>query len=236
MACETVLIEQGALQLDVSGLQFVDPSGVSLLRDLSRRRARLGRCSGFLTELLREREPSPAQPTPPSDGDGALVERLRAGDPDAFERLVRQYCGRMLAAARRLVGTEDDARDAVQEAFLAAFRAIDTFAGAARLSTWLHRIVLNAALMKLRSRRRRREEPIDDLLPRFDEDGYWAEPTSAWDTSSDVLLERSLLGVTPNAVKTRLHRARQALRTLLEREFVGQADRTPSNQRAARPA
>src|SRR5262249_14100424 len=156
--------------------------------------------------------------------------------------------------------------------FLAAFRAIDTFAGAARLSTWLHRIVLNAALMKLRSRRRRREEPIDDLLPRFDEDGYWAEPASGWDTSSDVLLERqetramvrnpidrlpanyrsvlllrdieeldtdevaSLLGVTSNAVKTRLHRARQALRTLLERELVGQAGRTPSNARAAQPA
>ncbi|HYV55911.1 MAG TPA: sigma-70 family RNA polymerase sigma factor [Candidatus Nitrosopolaris sp.] len=272
MACETVLSEQGALQLDVSGLQFVDPSGVALLRDLSRRGARLGGCSGFLTELLREREESPSQSTPPSDGDGALVERLRAGDPDAFETLVRQYGGRMLATARRLVGTEDDARDAVQEAFLAAFRAIDTFAGTARLSTWLHRIVLNAGLMKLRSRRRRREEPIDDLLPRFDEDGYWAEPTSAWAMSSDVLLERretrtmvrnaidrlpanyrsvlllrdieeldtdevaSLLGVTPNAVKTRLHRARQALRTLLEREFVGQAHRAPSDHGAARPA
>jgi len=272
MACETILTERGALQLDVSGLQFVDPSGVSLLRDLSRRGARLGGCSGFLTELLRERHQSPSQPTPPSDGDGVLVERLRAGDQDAFETLVRQYGGRMLAAARRLLGTEDDARDAVQEAFLAAFRAIDTFAGAARLSTWLHRIVLNAALMKLRSRRRRREESIEDLLPRFDEDGYWAEPASAWDTSSDVLLERretrtmvrnaidrlpanyrsvlllrdieeldtdevaSLLGVTPNAVKTRLHRARQALRTLLEREFMGQVDREPSHHRAARPA
>ena len=62
----------------------------------------------------------------------------------------------MLATARRLVRTDEDARDVLQEAFLAAFRAFDSFAGAARLSTWLHRIVVNAALMKLRSRRRRR--------------------------------------------------------------------------------
>src|SRR5262249_18404108 len=112
------------------------------------------------------------------------------GDAQAFEVLVRQYGGRMLATARRLVGTDDDARDVVQEAFLAALRAIDTFAGAARLSTWLHRIVINAALMKLRSRRRRREESIDGLLPRFDEDGRWAEPPAGSDTSTDVLFER----------------------------------------------
>src|SRR5207244_4090584 len=108
-------------------------------------------------------------------GDGVLVERLRAGDPEAYERLVRAYGGRMLATARRMAGNEDDARDVVQEAFIAAFRSIDGFAGAARLSTWLHRIVINAALMKLRSRRRRREESIDELLPRFDDEGRWSD-------------------------------------------------------------
>ncbi|TMB10977.1 MAG: STAS domain-containing protein, partial [Deltaproteobacteria bacterium] len=166
MACETVITEEGALRLDVSGLQFVDPTGVALLRGLTRRGTRLGGCSGFLTELLREQDQRPAGPPPTSrsDGDEALVDRLRRGDPEAFESLVRQYGGRMLATARRLVGTEDEARDVVQEAFLAAFRAIDSFAGAARLSTWLHRIVVNGALMKLRSRRRRREESIEGLL------------------------------------------------------------------------
>lgn len=265
MACEAVLTEQGSLELDVSGVQFLDPTGVALLRGLERRGTRLGGCSGFVSELLRDRGETTAAPrTAPAErppGEAALVERLRGGDPLAFEALVREYGGRMLAAARRLVGTDDDARDVVQEAFLAAFRAIHTFAGAARLSTWLHRIVINAALMKLRSRRARREEPIDALLPRFDEEGHWAEPASHWDTATDVLLERremqamvrnaidrlpvnyrsvlllrdieeldteetaSLLGVTPNAVKTRLHRARQALRTLLQRELTGHAHR-----------
>jgi RNA polymerase sigma-70 factor (ECF subfamily) len=182
----------------------------------------------------------------------------------------------MLATARRLVGTDDDARDVVQEAFLAALRAIDGFAGAARLSTWLHRIVINAALMRLRSRRRRREESIDGLLPRFDDEGRWAEPAAGWDTSTDALLERHetraivrraidqlplnyrsvlllrdmeeldtdeaalFLAVTPNAVKTRLHRARQALRTLLHREFLKEVHRNGDRSRcgghAGRPA
>ena len=275
MACEGVLTEQGALALDVSGLQFVDPTGVALLRGLAQRGTRLGGCSGFVSELLRERDQTTADqpaPTPIPSGDAVLVERLRAGDPQACETLVREYGGRMLATARRLVGTEEDARDVVQEAFIAAFRAIDTFAGAARLSTWLHRIVINAALMRLRSRRRRREESIDGLLPRFDEEGCWAEPVSPWDTSSDVLFERretramvrnavdrlpvnyrsvlilrdieeldtgetaSLLGVTPNAVKTRLHRARQALRTLLQREFLSEAPRNGGRSQSRGPA
>jgi RNA polymerase sigma-70 factor, ECF subfamily len=272
MACEAVLTGQGSLQLDVSGLQFVDQTGVALLLDLKRQGTRLGGGSGFINELLRDRDQAPAASQAASAahpaGDALLVERLRSGDPQAFELLVREYGGRMLAAARRLVGTDEEARDVLQEAFLAAFRAIDTFAGAAQLSTWVHRIVINAALMRLRSRRRRREEPIEGLLPRFDEEGRWAEPASHWDTSSDALLERqetratvrnaidrlpvnyrtvlflrdieeldteetaSLLGVTPNSVKIRLHRARQALRTLLQREFMNEAHQNGSRSRS----
>ena len=103
--------------------------------------------------------------------ESTFLGRLRGGDDDAFATLVHQYGGRMLATARRLLRSEEDAKDAVQEAFVSAARAIDGFAGDARLSTWLHRIVMNTALMKLRSRRRRAEEPIDDLRPRFDAEG-----------------------------------------------------------------
>ncbi|TMA59702.1 MAG: sigma-70 family RNA polymerase sigma factor [Deltaproteobacteria bacterium] len=185
-----------------------------------------------------------------------LLERLRRGDDQAFAGLVRQHAGRMLATARRLLRSEDEAEDAVQEAFLSAARAIAGFAGGSKVSTWLHRIVINAALMKLRSRKRRAEEPIEDLLPRFDADGHRIGGTATWETPSDVLLERretramvrrcidrlperyrtvlllrdieeldtqeaaDLLGTTANTVKIRLHRARQALRTLLERELV----------------
>ena len=95
-------------------------------------------------------------------GDEArLVRGLRAGCDDAYAELVRRYGDRLLAVARRYLGDDEDARDAVQETFLAAFRAIDRFAGAATLGTWLHRIAANAALMILRRRRCRPELTVD---------------------------------------------------------------------------
>ena len=122
-----------------------------------------------------------------------LIERLRAGEDAAFEELVRTHGGRMLAVARRFLRGEEDARDAVQDAFLSAFRSVDRFEGQSRLSTWLHRIVVNAALMKLRTRRRKPEKLIDDLLPGFLEDGHLAEPASEWQELSDQALLRKEL-------------------------------------------
>lgn len=184
--------------------------------------------------------------------DRVLLERLRAGEEGAYEELVRSYGGRMLAVARRFLPAEEDARDVVQDAFLSAFRSIDRFEGQARLSTWLHRIVVNAALMKLRTRRRKPEQSIEELLPGFHEDGHLERPASPWRTPGldgaeraelrellldsirslpesyrNVILLRDiedldtgetaeLLGISAGAVKTRLHRARLALRELLE--------------------
>ena len=180
-----------------------------------------------------------------------LVARLRAGDDASYERLVRTYGGRMLAVARRLVRNEEDARDCIQEAFLQAFRHIDKFEERASLGSWLHRIVVNAALMKIRARERRREDSLEDLLPQFDADGHRLEPEAELGVSAETLLERAetreavrraidqlpegyrnvlllrdiegydtaeaaaVLGLTAGAVKTRLHRARAALKSLL---------------------
>jgi RNA polymerase sigma-70 factor, ECF subfamily len=185
-------------------------------------------------------------------GEQDLLERLLARDEQAYEELVRRYGGRLLAVARRFLPVEEDARDAVQDAFLSAFRSIDRFEGNAQLSTWLHRIVVNASLMKLRTRRRKPELAIEDLLPGYLEDGHFERPASPWRSEEvdpaeqaelrdlvmrsihslpeghrNVLLVRDiegldteeaaeLLGISPGAVKTRLHRARQALRELLE--------------------
>jgi RNA polymerase sigma-70 factor (ECF subfamily) len=188
----------------------------------------------------------------PRCDESDLLRLLRAGDGRAYEKLVRAYSPRLLGAARRLLRCEEDARDAVQEAFLLAFRAIDRFEGASSLSTWLHRIAINCALMKIRSRACRPETPIEDLLPRFEADGHPGAPFEPWPDSAEtnavrsetraevraaidrlpethrtVLLLRDIeelsteeaaqvLGITPNAVKIRLHRARQALRSLLD--------------------
>ena len=122
--------------------------------------------------------------------ESALLAGLRARDEQAFETMVRTYGGRLLAVARRLVRDEADAQDVVQTAYLSAFRAVDRFEGAAQISSWLHRIVVNTALMKLRSRRRKPEESIEPLLPSFLADGHHVEQFSDWSAPADVLLER----------------------------------------------
>jgi len=103
-----------------------------------------------------------------SPADAVVAARLRAGDLESFETIVRRYSGGLLAAARRMLGNDHDAQDAVQEAFSSALKAIATFRGDASISTWLHRIVVNAALMQLRRRRRCAEVAIEDLSPLSD--------------------------------------------------------------------
>ena len=188
-------------------------------------------------------------PPPP---DAVLVDRLRRGDAEAFTLVVRRHGGRMLSTARRMLRDEDAARDAVQDAFVSLFRSIADLRGEAQLSTWLHRVVINASLQRLRKDAGREEESLEALLPRFDESGHHAQPVAEWRERPDravsreeqrervrravdrlpstyrtvILLrdieERStdetarLLGTTATAVRVRLHRARQAVRTLLE--------------------
>lgn len=122
--------------------------------------------------------------------EAVLTEGLRAGDNKVFETLVRTYGGRMLAVARRVLHNEEDARDAVQDAFINAFRHRESFKGDALVSTWLHSIVVNSALMRLRARTRKAEEAIEDYLPRFLPDGHHAESFASWTEPVDVSLSR----------------------------------------------
>lgn len=193
-------------------------------------------------------------PTKHAHSEAALVQRLRAREPEAFAELVSSVAPRMLAVARRMLNNEDDARDAVQDAFVSAMKALLTFDARSQLGTWLHQITVNACLMKLRSSRRRPECSIEDLLPASLPDGHLTKSCKPWPTPSGeaedarradilaaklalipeqyrtVLILRDIeeystehaaaaLGISPNAVKTRLHRARQALRELIEPEL-----------------
>ena len=119
-----------------------------------------------------------------------FVARLKAGDEAACEALVREHGGRLLAVARRYMRSDEDARDAVQEAFIAAFRSIDRFEGGSAISTWLHRIAVNCCLMKLRSGRRRPETSIEELLPTFDETGHRVLHEETWPESVEAAIER----------------------------------------------
>ncbi len=110
----------------------------------------------------------------------ALLLALRSGDEDAYARPVRSQTGRMLAVAKRYLRDDADAWHAVQDAFVSAFQALASFGGDSSLSTWLHRIVVTSALMRLRSRSGQPEAPIEDLLPRFLADGCHVERPKRW--------------------------------------------------------
>jgi RNA polymerase sigma-70 factor (ECF subfamily) len=187
---------------------------------------------------------------------GGFVARLKAGEPEALETMVRDHGGRMLSVARRMLRDESDAQDAVQDAFVQAIRNLDKFEERAALSTWLHRITVNAALMALRRKKRKREDQLDEGSEEFNRYGQRLEKTD-WreDIQPDEILERSqtremvrsaidglpenyrivlllrdieeldtetvagMLEMTPGAVKTRLHRARNALKKSLDPVF-----------------
>jgi RNA polymerase sigma-70 factor (ECF subfamily) len=104
---------------------------------------------------------------------------LRSGDRQVCERLVREHGGWMLALAVRYVRDRALAEDCVQEAFLQAFRSIGEFEGRSALKSWLFRIVVNTALMKLRSRRASLEQLLDDIPPPAAECDR-SEPQPAW--------------------------------------------------------
>jgi RNA polymerase sigma-70 factor (ECF subfamily) len=211
--------------------------------------------------------------------EAMLVERLKRGEEDAFEDLVLRHSGRLIGLARRILGDEDLARDAVQDAFLNAFRALNGFNGDARLGSWLHRIVVNAALAKLRQRRRRPESFLTDEFsgdPCSDPRNPKAPLSEGGSEAADASLARRqeselvrdciarmteshrsvltlryieeydteqtarILGIAPNTVKTRLMRARDALRAYIEREvelasalLCGRASADPEQRSAA---
>ena len=194
-----------------------------------------------------------------NESDRELLAALQRGDDRAYETLVKTNTGRMLAVARRILKSDEEAYDATQEAFLQAFKAIGRFQGESLLSTWLHRITVNACLMRLRHKKRHPEAALEELLPVFDDTGHRVESGPAWtddvmermesaqlqkvvkdavaklpDNYRTVIVLRDIeglsteeaaeaLGIRPEAAKMRLHRARQALRTLLSPHFAAEA-------------
>jgi len=203
---------------------------------------------------------------PDDDGRGVADHRLAAavlrGDRNAQDTLVRRYGPVVLAVARRYMGSEADAADVFQETFIAAIDSIDRFEGRSSLQQWIRGVAIRQSLMALRRSRRRRERPIEDLLPRFDERGRRLDGNgaAAGPMATQQLVEREerhrfvreqidalgddyrlilllrdidgystretadILGIRANAVKTRLHRARSALRTLIEPLLREEAD------------
>jgi RNA polymerase sigma-70 factor (ECF subfamily) len=174
----------------------------------------------------------------PGVSDADLIAAHVAGDPLAFTELVRRHRDRMWAIALRTLGDPEEAADAVQDAFISAFRSVGGFRGQAQVSTWLHRIVVNACLDRIRRNRARPTSPLPDTGP--------GEPALALDAMADrecrmavddalralpveqraaiVLVDvegysvtetAQLLGVAEGTVKSRCARGRTRLAVLL---------------------
>lgn len=182
-----------------------------------------------------------------------LLDALRRGDRQAFAAVIDRCGDTVYHVAYRLLGSQEEAEDILQETFLQAFRHLKDFRGEARLCTWLYRIAYNLALMRLRRKEPEMisiDQPIllenDEEIPRelFDwcclpeEELLRAELRSVLDEAirnlpaslRTVFLLRDveglsteevaeILGISTDAVKTRLHRARLQLRERLSRYF-----------------
>jgi RNA polymerase sigma-70 factor (ECF subfamily) len=94
--------------------------------------------------------------------DQDLLARHVDGDPDAFAELVRRHRDRLWAVALRTLGDREEAADAVQDALVSAYRAAHTFRGQSAVTTWLHRITVNACLDRARKAASRKTSPVDD--------------------------------------------------------------------------
>jgi RNA polymerase sigma-70 factor, ECF subfamily len=202
-------------------------------------------------------ELAPADGGPP---DRELVARAQKGDAAAFAQLVERHQRQMYRLALRMTGSEADAQEVLQEAFLNAYQKLPLFRGEAQFSSWLYRIAANSALMRLRRKRRAPDtvpdEPLELAGPRFSAEGFM-EPAPDWSQRADDKMASAQLGaaidkavkelpedyrtvfmlkdvdglsneeianaldLTVPAVKSRLHRARLALREKLGDFFDG---------------
>ncbi|MER8832339.1 RNA polymerase sigma factor [Mesorhizobium sp. M0045] len=189
--------------------------------------------------------PAALTATPAASGDMQLVGRALARDGDAFRTIIKTHNQRLYRIARGVVRNDSEAEDIVQEAYLSAFAHLESFRGDASLATWLSRIVINEALGRLRKRRRMvamPENPQAEIIrfpfnPSDDPERTMAQRQilelveRATDSLPDVYrmvfvarvieglsIEETaeLLGVRPETIKTRLHRARALVRKALD--------------------
>jgi RNA polymerase sigma-70 factor, ECF subfamily len=192
-----------------------------------------------------EQRPATVDGDPAQRRDLRLIERARDGDVGAFNDLVVHHQDHLWALVARLVPDRDQASDAVQEAFLSAYRNLARFRGGS-VRSWLGRIAINAAMDAQRAKKRRPSQPYPEL-----EDDSWQPPAGedADPERTAIAAERSrvlatalahitpdqraaivlfdvegygyqeiadLMGVSLGTVKSRIHRGRLALRGLLE--------------------
>ncbi len=135
-----------------------------------------------------------ARTQPSTEEERVLIDRVKAGEYEAFEAIFRRYVAQVHRQVFKLIGNEAETEEVVQEVFLAVHQKIRTFRGDSAFSTWLYRLTMNVGLTRLRKRKRNREVYLDDYLPRFQEDGHHqVRPVVNWGDELDLRLEKEEL-------------------------------------------
>jgi RNA polymerase sigma-70 factor (ECF subfamily) len=186
------------------------------------------------------------------DEDRALLRAHVAGDPQAFTELVRRHSDRLWAVALRTLDNREEAADALQDALVSAFRNAGTFRGDAAVTTWLHRVVVNACLDRIRRRQARPTVPLGstEVVSRWDDHGRVetrVDVQAALATLPEgqraaiVLVDiedmsvteaAAVLGVAEGTIKSRCSRGRTALAQLLR---AAMAEPSPGQVRNPSP-
>jgi RNA polymerase sigma-70 factor (ECF subfamily) len=185
--------------------------------------------------------------------ESALVAQAKAGDQNAFAELVQRYERKIYRLAKNITRNDEDAEDVLQDAFLKAYTHLDNFKGDSKFYTWIVRIAVNEALMRLRKRKTDRSVPLDEPVELGEETvqreiAVWEDnpeqqySQEEWRRILDEAVEElkpdfrtvfqlrdieelsteetaETLGISVPAVKSRLLRARLALREKLTRQF-----------------
>jgi RNA polymerase sigma-70 factor, ECF subfamily len=159
---------------------------------------------------MRQHEPGPPDPVAPDDR--ALLRAHVDGDAAAFGTLFARHRDRLWAVALRTCGDPEEAADALQDALVAAFRRADTYRGDAAVTTWLHRVVVNACLDRLRRRKVRLADRLpDDLEPRAGQADFAAVPSAAVLDPADLAVDDERRSAVLRALDTLPLKQRTAL-------------------------
>jgi RNA polymerase sigma-70 factor (ECF subfamily) len=197
--------------------------------------------------------PAPRDTSSTANDEGQLVAQAKAGDVQAFTDLVNRYERKIYRLAKHITQNDEDAEDVLQDAFLKAYEHLDSFKGDSKFYTWIVRIAVNEALMRLRKRRSDRTVPLDEPVDTGEE--MVTREIAVWEDNPEQrysreemhdILEQAVenlkpdfrtvfvlrdieelsteetaetLGISIPAVKSRLLRARLALREKLTRQF-----------------
>ncbi len=133
--------------------------------------------------------------------ESALVAAAKAGDASAFSDLVQHYDRRVFRMAKQITQNDDDAEDVLQETFLKAYTHLDDFQGNSKFYTWVVRIAVNEALMKLRKRRSDRTVPLDDPIDTGEDEVV--REIAVWDQNpEDTYSREELATILDDAVQS----------------------------------